>query len=420
MNNPSLSARLGILLTLYIAQGLPTGVFTQALPAILRTYDVSLAVIGFSGLLAMPWALKWLWAPYVDAHFNQRIGQRRSWILPMQLAGVICLVCIAFFDPYSLASTPGIYQFFVLMFLVNLFAATQDIATDGLAVRFLSYSERGIANGVQVAGYRFGLIIGGGLLLYLVGVWDWQLSFLSLAVLLVLITIPIFLLKEPAPITEPKHLLMPTWRIYKSFFARPGLKGWFVVLVTYKIGESLGTAMVKPMLVDMGYDLKQIGLMVSTIGSFATLIGALLGGWLTAKWGRYGCIIGFGAFQGIGVAAYAWISWQHGLGNAVVEYTVYAINGLEHLASGMAMAALLTAVMDLSRPEHAGADFTVQVSILASFGGSFYLLAGVLAETVGYTSYFLISSGLALILLWPAAVYCKRLPQLNSQFASGS
>jgi len=414
----SLTSRLGLLLTLYICQGLPTGVFSQALPAILRRYDVPLTVIGLSGLLAMPWALKFFWAPWVESHFSARWGQRRSWILPMQVLGIGMLLVIALFDPYQLASREGVIQFFVLMFLVNLFAATQDIATDGLAVRTLDFHERGLGNGVQVAGYRLGLIIGGGLLLYLIGVWDWRSSFFLLAFLMLLLTVPVWRFREPAQ-DHAQHQQLPYGQIFTSFFDRPGLMGWLVVLVTYKAGESLGSAMVKPMLVDMGLDLKQIGLMVSMVGSVAGLTGALLGGWLTAVIGRYHAIIGFGILQGLGVAAYAWLSWQHDAGQSVSLPMIYAINALEHFASGMAMAALLTAVMDLSRPDHAGADFTVQVSILAIFGGSFYLAAGFVAEALGYTGYFLVSGVLALILLWPAAIYCRRLPWLVGGPVSG-
>ena len=414
----SLYSRLGLLLTLYVCQGLPTGVFSQALPAILRRYDVPLTVIGLSGLLAMPWALKFLWAPWVESHFSARWGQRRSWILPMQLLGIAMLLLMAFFDPYRLATTQGVSEFFVLMFLVNLFAATQDIATDGLAVRTLDFHERGLGNGVQVAGYRLGLIIGGGLLLYLIGSWDWRWSFILMAFLLCVLTLPVWRFREPAAEVS-RHERLPYWKIYTSFFDRPGLVGWLVVLVTYKAGESLGSAMVKPMLVDMGLDLKQIGLMVSMVGSVAALTGALLGGWLTAVIGRYYAIIGFGALQALGVAAYAWLSWQHDAGAAVSLPMIYAINALEHFVSGMAMAALLTAVMDLSRPDHAGADFTVQVSILAIFGGSFYLAAGFVAQALGYTGYFLVSGALALVLLWPAAIYCRRLSWLVDDRVSG-
>lgn len=417
--NASLRARLWLLMTLYVCQGLPTGVFTQALPAILRTYHVPLSLIGISGFLAIPWALKFLWAPFVEAHFSARIGQRRTWILPMQLAAFLVLLAIAFFDPQQMTTHSGVMQFFLLMFLVNLFAATQDIATDGLAVRTLDFHERGLGNGVQVAGYRVGLIIGGGFLLYLIGAWNWQGSFIVMALLLAVLTLPVLRFREPPPLPAREHPRRDYLRIFTGFFDRPGLKGWFIVLMTYKVGESLGSAMVKPMLVDMGLDLKQIGLMVSIVGSVAALTGAMLGGWLTARLGRFNAIIGFGALQALGIAAYAALSWLHDQGQPVPLVLIYAINALEHFVSGMAMAALLTAVMDLSRPEHAASDFTVQVSLLAVFGGSFYLGAGYVAEALGYTGYFLVSGLLALVLLWPAAVYCRRLPQLAAPGVSG-
>ncbi|MDI1301125.1 MAG: MFS transporter [bacterium] len=415
----SLRSRLWLLLTLYVCQGLPTGVFTQALPALLRSYHVPLTVIGLSGFLAMPWALKFLWAPVVEAHFSVRVGQRRSWILPMQAAAFVMLVLMAFFDPHRLGTPAGVTAFFVLMFFINLFAATQDIATDGLAVRTLDFHERGLGNGIQVAGYRIGLIIGGGLLLYLVGVWSWQGTFLLLAVLLLLLTLPVLNFREPAPFIHEARQPFPYWQVFTSFFDRPGLKGWLVVLVTYKAGESLGSAMVKPMLVDLGLDLKQIGLMVSLAGSVAALLGALLGGWLTTVLGRYRAIIGFGALQALGIAAYAGLSWRHDQGLSVDLELIYAINAFEHFVSGMAMTALLTAVMDLSRPHHAASDFTVQVSVLAIFGGSFYLGAGFVAEALGYTGYFLLSGLIALVLLWPAAVYCRRLPLLTGARQAG-
>ena len=186
-SNQALPARLAILLTLYMAQGLPGGIFSQALPAILRSHDVSLTIIGFSGILAAPWALKFLWSPWVDRCFSPRWGRSRSWILPIQALSIVLLLVIAGFDPLTLATDVGVYQFFALMLVLNLLAATQDVASDALAVRSLNYQERGLGNAVQVGGYRLGLIIGGGFLLYLVAVWDWRQAFMVLALLLALI-----------------------------------------------------------------------------------------------------------------------------------------------------------------------------------------------------------------------------------------
>ena len=67
------STKLGLLGALYLSQGLPYGFFTQALPALLRTMGLSLPDIGLASLLALPWALKFLWAPWVD-RWATRLG----------------------------------------------------------------------------------------------------------------------------------------------------------------------------------------------------------------------------------------------------------------------------------------------------------------------------------------------------------
>ena len=87
---------IGLLLSLYLAQGLPVGFLTQALPAILRKNNVSLAAIGGFGLLMAPWALKFLWAPVVDRYFSPQWGQSRSWIIPTQFLTILLLVVISF------------------------------------------------------------------------------------------------------------------------------------------------------------------------------------------------------------------------------------------------------------------------------------------------------------------------------------
>ena len=171
--------------------------------------------------------------------------------------------------------------------------------------------------------------------------------------------------------------------------------------MTYKVGDGLGSVMVKPMLVDMGFKLQQIGLFVSVLGSVATLLGALLGGLLTSKIGRYQALMAFGVLQAIGLASYGILSWQWHSTGQVNHLLVYGVNAFEHFASGMATVALLSAVMDQCRRDHAGSDFTLQVSILAIFGGSAGLLAGLVADVMGYTFYYLLSAALCLLLLWP-------------------
>ena len=107
---------LAVLLTLYFAQGLPSGFITQALPAILRSYDVSLEMIGWSGLLLAPWALKFLWAPVVDRYFSPKLGRARSWILPLQLISAMIVMAVGLFDPTLLAQPTMVWSLYALYF----------------------------------------------------------------------------------------------------------------------------------------------------------------------------------------------------------------------------------------------------------------------------------------------------------------
>ena len=133
--------RLGLLGALYFAQGLPFGFFVQALPVLLRQRNYSLDEIGLTSLLALPWALKFVWAPVVDRRWSPRFGRRRTWILAMQLAAAITLGVLAIAP-----GTDTVVALMTAMIVLNLIAATQDIATDGLAVDILDHHERGLAN----------------------------------------------------------------------------------------------------------------------------------------------------------------------------------------------------------------------------------------------------------------------------------
>jgi hypothetical protein len=174
----SLGAKLGLLGALYFTQGLPFGFFTQALPVLLRKEGLSLREIGLTSLLALPWALKFLWAPLIDRYSLPVLGRFNSWIVPLQL-GSITILCAL-----GLQGTLSHVRFLMAAFLLlNLIAATQDIATDGLAVEMLAERERGLANGLQVAGYRVGMIVGGGALLVLYDRLGSSGTFLAMAAL---------------------------------------------------------------------------------------------------------------------------------------------------------------------------------------------------------------------------------------------
>lgn len=375
---PTSRRTLGLLTTLYLAQGLPFGFFTQALPVLMREMGVSLEGIGLTSLLAAPWALKFLWAPLVE-----RWSSRRRWLMSLVGAAAVVSAGVALVDP-----TTALWAVLVGVFLVNLVAATQDIATDGLAITLLPPEQRGLANGVQVAGYRVGMVIGGGFLLIAFDVIGWTATMLVMSGLLVVCVLP--LLASPEVGAEPTGGGGSEGHPW-SWLQLDGAWAWGGVLMSFKLGDYLVASMVRPWLVDLGVTKAEIGVLMGMGGFGAGLFGALMGGALVQPLGRRRALVWFSLLQASGLASYAVVAAVGGgmplLWGAVLW---------EHWVGGMATAALFTAMMDASRLEEAGTDYTVQASIvvLASFVGS--ALSGFVAGAVGYEATFTLGACVAL------------------------
>lgn len=383
----SARGRLALLASLYLSQGLPFGFLTQAVPVLLREQGASLTTIGDTSLLMAPWLLKFLWAPVVDRWGSARHGRRRSWILPLQAMTIAVVASLAWVRPED-----AIPALLAATFITACLAATQDIATDGLAVSLLRPEERGLGNGVQVAGYRLGMVIGGGALLVVFARVGWSASFLAIAGVIALATIPIARWREP-PDARPESASEPV----RALLARPGMRGWLGMLVTYKLGEQLGGAVTRPMLVDLGFDLEQIG-WLGAADSSASLMGALLGGLLTSLLGRRQALVGFGLLQALGVLA--WALPSVGLTNLAAIALIKVGDGF---VGSMATAALFTAMMDACRPASGGTDYTVQASVVlvAAFAGSMLggrvadaLITGLGGSAPGYAAHYAIAAAL--------------------------
>lgn len=439
---PQTLAKAGLLSSLYFTQGLPFGFFVQALPVLARQAGATLTETGLASLLVIPWGLKFLWAPLVDRYGGRRggLGRRRSWILPLQLLSVLTLLALAAFPP-AIPEGAGRVQIWLALapamaavVLTNLMAATQDIATDGLAVSLLSERERGLGNGIQVAGYRLGMIVGGGLILRFYPVLGWSGSLLAMAGLLTLTSVPVALHRErpdpgpgpdpgavgpdtgaagpgtgAGPAASPSYLsaALDLWR-------RPGAPRWLLVLFLYKAGESLATGMLRPFLLHLGLGLPEIGALVGVVGSTAGLVGSLLGGVLVNRLGRRRAIAAFGALQALAVCGYG--AAALGLRS---QTALYAFCAFEHLASGLATAALFTAMMDVSRPRTGATDYTLQACVVVNATIGAAAVSGISADALGYAGHFALCAGVCLLGLCCAVAWAPAWESLRRAAQEG-
>jgi MFS family permease len=394
---PLAPVSLALLASLYTAQGLPSGLIAHALPALLRDQGVDLALIGLLKLLALPWLLKAIWAPWVDRLSWPRLGHHRGWILPLQGLTVVCLVGLALLPSERLFGE-GLSGLLLVLALINLAMATQDIATDGLAVRLLPESLRGVANSLQVGGYKVGMLLSGSGLLMVYASLGWQHSLLVLATLVALLMLPVLFFPERRLLSasaETERDLGPALllRHYRGFLLRPGMGLWLLVLLTFKLGDALGSPMIKPMLSDQGWALLEIG-RLTLFSTLAGIAGALLGGLLYTRLGAGRSLLAFGVLQALGIAGMALL-----VGRGAETGLVYAVALFEQTADGMSSVALFAAMMRLCRPAHEGADFTVQASLQLLLAGLVGSSSGLIAKSFGYPALFIAAGVLGLVML---------------------
>ena len=374
--------KISLLVALYLAQGLPYGFFTQALPVLLREAGYSLKAISALSLLYLPWALKFFWAPYLDHR-----GTRRAWLLTFQLTSIGAALALT-----QISLGQGLMVILIAAFAFNIIAASQDVVTDGLAVRMLDVHERGAANAVQVGAYRIGMILGGGVLLMLFSKTGWATTFLAMAALLALTMLPVLSLRETqtASVASP-----PLWELLVGWLKRlaaPGMLTMAALIFCYRFGDAMVSNILGPFLKDSGLSNEAIGWMKGVVGSSTSLLGAIIGGWYAFRVSRRQAILVSGLAQAAAFILY--IVAALGIGGTAL---LWAATITEGVVGTMATVALFALMMDASDPEHAGTDYTLLASIFVLVNSIGTFTAAAIADAFGYAPAFGIGTMLAVV-----------------------
>jgi PAT family beta-lactamase induction signal transducer AmpG len=381
---------------LYFGEGFPFGVIKDALPVYFRFHGLPLADIGLLSLVGLPWTLKFLWAPAVDLW-----GSRRAWVLACQGCLVFGLLAVISLDPTQVST-----RLWVVLLTLALASATQDIAIDAYTIELLDRSEMGPANGIRVTAYRVALIAAGGAFVAAAGVLGWPALFAGAAAVMGISVIVVSgWLPQPASASERRGppatgtsafeyaVVVPL----RAFFERPGFVVVMLFILTYKLGDMALGPMIRPFWVDRHFSPLQIGVVPGTLGVASTILGALLGGSLTARWGMFRAlwVLGLGqAGSNLMYAAAAALPPSAPL--------MYAASVIESFCGGLGTAPFLAFLMAICEKTHAA----TQYALLSALFNVTQVLAGTAsgwaAERLGYAPYFTLTfflAGPALLLL---------------------
>lgn len=392
-------AVLAALALLYAAQGIPFGFAAEFLPVVLREGGASRTAIALTGWLQLPWQLKLLWASVAD---HPAVRPRARAVLLALQAALACVMALyaAFAGP-----PPNIAAWYALTFTAAVVAATQDIFVDAFAVRTLGEKDRGYGNSAQVAGYRVGMVVGGGGMLVLSHLLGPRGTLLACAGLVAAVSVGAFFLRGESaedvvahppsrgPYRDPREGAARDEGVRALLRGLVRRDAWRVaaVAVTFKLGAHAASGPLKPLLVDHGWSRAAIGHAVVTFGVGASVLGSLLGGQMHRALGERPAMIAAAALQAVTVlplVALERLGAPRALSTAAIA--------LEHFASGVGTTVLFAALMTATRGDRAALHYTVLTSlnVLAIFAGGF-IGAGV-ADLAGAPAAFALAAALCL------------------------
>ncbi|MCQ0988934.1 MFS transporter [Jiella marina] len=390
---------------LYVAQSVVGGLTWVGLPAVLRREGMALSQIGLVSLIALPWALKFLWAPAVERYRLPARGRNRSAVITLVGASIIivCLLLIGLLPATSLAAI------FVTLTVAALATATVDIACDGYAVENLSHRQQGWGNAAQVGGAYLGSAIGGGVFLVLVDLAGWQIGAWTVAALVAVLVLPFVLQARAAnAVIERPH--QPS---LKAAFLRSEVRRGLLLAAVYVLAQKTAFNMLGPYLTDRGFTLTTLGILSGAGSILLGLAGALAGGAmvrrfgvrpvLAAALGLQGTMLLLIALSALGAGPPDWL---------LLGVSVFATSGV--MAFGFV--ALYTEFMRLADPRQAGIDFTLFQCVDAALSLTGGVLAGFTAEWLGYAAFFScagIFAFLAIAISWRIAGEAPKIDALR-------
>jgi len=302
------------ILLLGAISGFPWVLIGSSLSLWLKEDGLSRSTVGWAGLIFAVYAFNYLWAPLVDRiqipFLTKKIGHRRGWIVLMQSLILLSLFLWSMINP-----TENLALVITVGLLIAVASATQDITVDALRIEQIGENEGGaMAAGAAMAvvGWWSGYKLGGVLSLFSAEFLEnagfenyWQLTFLILGILIILMNIGLMFIHETGHedrrikqlendklisskfIKQNIFTLSLSWIAgtiggpISSFFKKNGFQiaiGILSFVFLFKVGEAFLGRMSIIFYKEIGFSKSDIAIYSKTLGWITTVIFTLLGG----------------------------------------------------------------------------------------------------------------------------------------------
>ena len=419
------------IILLGFSSGLPYVLLFSTLSAWLTETGVEKSIIGFFSWIGMTYSIRVLWSMIIDRislpWLTPKLGKRRSWILLAQLGTALGLAGIGWIEPQQ-----QIGLLVAVSIWVAFCSATQDVAIDAYRVETLSPEYQGAMAAAYVMGYRISLLTGTAGSLYLAEYFNWHVSYLAMAVVMLIGPLTVLILKEPQQTLhtreqELEHELETRLGIenqdkpvnsflasltetvispFYEFFQRKGKMAWVILMLigAYKVCDITASIMANPYYLSLGYSKPQIAEVNQYFSFVMAILGATLGGTLVLRFGIFRPLLVGSVLTAVTNMLFVAMSSHPG------DYAWLALAvSADNFCAGMATSALIAYLSSLTSTAYTATQYSLFSSLMTLPAQAIGGFSGIVVENYGYPAFFTLTtfSGipafiLVLVVIWNA------------------
>ncbi len=418
--------RVLLVMFLGFSAGLPLALSGSTLMLWMTELNVSLSHIGLYSLVGLPYTLKFLWAPAVDAFkipfLTRHFGRRRGWLLFSQILLVLAILFLGLQNPSD-------YPFIVALgaAIVAFISATQDIVIDAFRIESLKPEEQAAGMASYVAAYRVAMLVSSAGVLILVdwleksGVASdmvWFYGYAFAASMMAVGIIAVLLSKEPAnphfleitanittdETTQQQNAFMrflETARAaFSDFLSRKDVIAILAFIVLYKFCDAMAGIMTGPFVLKLGFSKSEYAGVVKGVGLAAVLIGGFTGG-MIAKRVTMLKALWIGAI--LQMLSNLMFAWQALIGVNIWALTLTIL--IENFAAGVGTVIFVAYLSALCGNHlHTATQFALLSALTAVGRTLLSSWSGYIVEVTGWPVFFIITAAFALpalaLLMW--------------------
>lgn len=393
------------ILSSYLGEGLPYAIVNTLMVALLADMGMSNgSVAAITGMLSIPWSLKFIWSPLVDS-----VSTKRRWMMFMELGLAIVFLAT------SLSLSTSVWQYAVVVFAASaaMLSATYDISCDGFYMKALPQDAQSFFVGIRNMAYRLGWLLATGVLVWVTGRFQqsgfstttsWQLTFGIIAAIFILLFISYNFLLPKAERKDTENVedthsnaaaiktgYIESIRTFFSYRSFSDLVFLLLFIFTYRLGEAFLSKVTILFLKDttenggIGLNNEQYGFLYGTLGILALTVGGILGGIFISRYSLRRSIIPMVLALNVPDLLYVYLSMAQPTSMSIIGTCI----SIEQFGYGFGFTAYTVYLLQCAKGEYETAHYAFLTALMAIGMAIPTMISGYWQQDLGYTEFFI-------------------------------